>query len=76
MRKVKTTTQTENPAAGGTSTYRVTKRFTDGPLAGMTHTEATSVAFAVGQVIKPWAYGSGYVVEAVEATADFLAAAG
>lgn len=32
----------------------------------MTHTSVTSVKFEVGQVVKPWAYGSGYVVEACE----------
>lgn len=60
-----TTTITQKPAAGGTS-CRVTKRFNDGLLQGMTHTSVTSVKFEVGQVVKPWAYGSGYVVEACE----------
>lgn len=65
MQCMGTTTPNQNPAAGGTS-YRVTKRFTDGPYAGTTHTSTTSVQFEVGQVIKAWAYGDGYVVEACE----------
>lgn len=47
--------------------FKVTKRFTSGLLAGLVTEEVTSVEFVVGFEVKAGRYGSGYVVEKVEA---------
>ena len=50
--------------------FIVTKRFTDGLLAGLTIRETTAVEFEVGMIVPSGAWtGSGYVVEAVEVIA-------
>jgi hypothetical protein len=47
--------------------FVVTKRFTDGNLAGLVIREETGVEFRAGDVIEAGAWtGPGYVVEAVE----------
>ena len=53
-----------------TAKFVVTKRFTDGHLAGIVIRETTSVEFHVGEIITAGAWtGPGYVVEAVERVA-------
>lgn len=47
--------------------YRITRLFTSGTLAGLTHTEVTTVHFDVGFECAAWAYcPSGYRIIAVE----------
>lgn len=48
-------------------TYRVTKLFTSGLLAGLTITETTTVAFRVGFRCEKPIGGSAYVITACEA---------
>ena len=45
--------------------YKVTRRFTAGPLRGMEHTGETSVRFEVGFECKQPCGGSPYVITAV-----------
>jgi len=49
--------------------YNVTRKFTAGPLNGLTHTAITTVAFEVGYVCKMPCGGSPYVIVSVEAVA-------
>jgi hypothetical protein len=46
--------------------FRVTKLFTAGLLAGLTHTETTDVEWSVGQVVSKPVCGSPYKILTVE----------
>jgi hypothetical protein len=55
---------TTDKSKGGSTmkTYSVTRQFTSGPLAGLTHTQTTTVPMAVGFKCEKPIGGSPYVI--------------